>query len=80
MAVLEAKRPPGSRSGLKCPLELLGSPRHNTIVFQGGGDGRGYSYRNVYKYPGALLHLGSGSLKLKEAPSRLDPRMIAEEC
>ena len=46
--VSEAKRPPGSRSGLKCPLELLESLY--IIVFQGGCDGRGYTY--MRKTPG----------------------------
>ena len=30
-AVSEVKRPPGSRSGLKCPLELLEGPRYNSF-------------------------------------------------
>ena len=43
--------PPGSRSGLKHPLELLESSLYtcSIIVFQGGDDGRGY--RNMCKIP-----------------------------
>ena len=42
-AVSFLKRPPGSGSGLKNPLGLLGgsSSRNKVIVFQGGDDGRG---------------------------------------
>jgi hypothetical protein len=40
MAVPEAKLPPGSRSGLKHPLGILESSRHD--IFSGGDDGRGY--------------------------------------
>ena len=51
-AVSEAKPPPGSRSGIKYPLGLLGSSRYNIQAgsyFQGGDDGGGY--RNVCKIP-----------------------------
>jgi hypothetical protein len=54
----ELKPPPGSRSGLKYPLGLLKSFIY-IIVFQDGGDGRGY--RNVWHVqnnPGGPLELG----------------------
>jgi hypothetical protein len=46
-AVLLLKPPYG---GLKYPLKLLESPIYTVLVFQGGGDGRGY--RNIYKIAG----------------------------
>jgi hypothetical protein len=48
------KPPSGSRSGFKNPLELLERSRYRyyIIVFQGGGDGRGY--RNMCKIAGGL--------------------------
>jgi hypothetical protein len=52
----EVKPAPGSRSGLKYPLELPESSIYTgIIVFQGGDDGRGYRNMCRIKYPRGKL-------------------------
>jgi hypothetical protein len=46
--------PPGSRSGLRCPLKILETPTVDIIVFSGGGDGWFTAIEICLRTPGGL--------------------------